>query len=327
LTGIYNATLMSHMVYSGTKGIPESLTDISKLSQQNRLPREVITGNTGLCLELSLLYASVLSAAGIDPIIYLVPGHAYPGFKMSNQYYAIEATGIGGEGLGSIKSAEEAFQVGQKELSEFITKAQNGDPRYTIVDIHAMNQQGATPMALKDDEFLRKKVDDIVASWSGSTQEKYQPINITNVYNQPNNSVPTPAPIPQPVDVPNSLSFACPSGWQTIMYPLPEVPIITAQAIAPDQVTTVTVYDIPTTNVQEAMNLINEYMSYYGMTIQYQMNGNTITGQTLSYDGNMAWKGKILNTPGGKRVVAVGTPDYLYNQNLGIINSVYKSIR
>ncbi len=327
LTGIYNATLMSHMVYSGTKGIPESLTDISKLSQQNRLPREVITGNTGLCLELSLLYASVLSAAGIDPIIYLVPGHAYPGFKMSNQYYAIEATGIGGEGLGSIKSAEEAFQVGQKELSEFITKAQNGDPRYTIVDIHAMNQQGATPMALKDDEFLRKKVDDIVASWSGSTQEKNQPINITNIYNQPNNSVPAPAPVPQPVDVPNTLSFVCPSGWQTIMYPLPEVPIITAQAIAPDQVTTVTVYDIPTTNAQEAMNLISEYMSYYGMTIQYQMNGNTITGQTLSYDGNMVWKGKILNTPGGKRVVAVGTPDYLINQNSGIINSVYNSIR
>ena len=156
LVGIYNATILSHMVYSGTKGIPESLQDVSKFSQKNRLPREVITGNTGLCLELSLLYASVLSNAGLDPIIFLIPGHAYPGFKLNGQYYAIEATGIGGEGLGKIMTAEEAFETGQKELSEFIPKWQNGDPRYTLVDIHEVNQQGVTPMALKDDAFYVK---------------------------------------------------------------------------------------------------------------------------------------------------------------------------
>src|SRR5690606_11312353 len=120
LTGIYQATLQSHMVYSGTKGIPESLQDVSKFSQHNRLPREIITGNTGLCLELSLLYASVLSNAGLEPIIFLVPGHAYPGFKLNNQYFAIEATGIGGEGLGSIMTAEQAFMKGQEQLTKFI---------------------------------------------------------------------------------------------------------------------------------------------------------------------------------------------------------------
>ncbi|MEZ4687708.1 MAG: hypothetical protein R3B47_17090 [Bacteroidia bacterium] len=157
MCGIYEATRMAHMVYSGTKGLPQSLEDVSTNSQHNRLPREVITGNTGLCLELSLLYASVMSAAGIDPIIYLIPGHAYPGFRMQGQYYAIEATGIGGEGLGGINSVEQAFQTGQKELEEFIKFAQMGDPRYSIIDVHALNAQGVTPMALKDDEFLRKK--------------------------------------------------------------------------------------------------------------------------------------------------------------------------
>jgi len=107
LGGIYEATRKSHMVYSGTKGIPKSTEDVQSIVQQVRLPREVITGNTGLCIELSVLYASVLSAAGIDPIIYMVPGHAYPGFRMNGQYYAIEATGIGGEGLGNIMSAED----------------------------------------------------------------------------------------------------------------------------------------------------------------------------------------------------------------------------
>jgi len=158
LTGIYEATRQSHMVYSGTKMIPENLTDVSKFSQSNRLPREVITGNTGLCLELSTLYASILSNAGLDPIIFLVPGHAYPGFKLNGQYYAIEATGIGGEGLGGIQTVEKALETGMKSLSEFFTKQQQGDPRYTMVDIHQANQEGATPMVLEDDTFLRKNI-------------------------------------------------------------------------------------------------------------------------------------------------------------------------
>src|SRR5690606_20485963 len=152
LVGIYQATLQSGMVYSGTKGIPANLQDYSQLSQHNRLPREVITGNTGLCLELSLLYASVLSNAGIEPVIFLVPGHAYPGFRLNGQYYAIEATGIGGQGLGNITSPEQALEQGMKQLSEFMQNAQNGDPRYTIVDIHDANAKGATPMQLPDDQ-------------------------------------------------------------------------------------------------------------------------------------------------------------------------------
>jgi len=101
LKGIYTATLVSHMVYSGTSGVPQKYDDVFTSVQSIRWPREVVTGKTGLCIELSLLYASIMAGAGMDPIIYLLPGHAYPGFKMNGNYYAIEATGIGGEGLGN----------------------------------------------------------------------------------------------------------------------------------------------------------------------------------------------------------------------------------
>ncbi len=320
LAGIYEATLKSHMVYSGTKGIPQSTDDIQSMVQQLRLPREVITGNTGLCIELSCLYASVLSAAGIDPIIYMVPGHAYPGFKMNGQYYAIEATGIGGEGLGNIMSAEDAFKQGQKQLQEFIQRSQSGDPRYTIVDVHALNQQGATAMDLKDNDFMRKKVDDIVASWfGGQTVEQSNVIII-----KPDNPINPPKP---PIRTTNALSFSIPNGWQTMMRPIPQVPIVTAQVIAPDLMTTVTIYDIPVANTQQAMATINQYMLGFGMEMQYQINGNSIAGQTYSLDGNFNWVGKTIRTKNGIRVVAVGAPDYMYNQNSGIINQVYNSIR
>lgn len=319
LTGVYEATRQSHMVYSGTKMIPENLTDVSKFSQSNRLPREVITGNTGLCLELSTLYSSVLSSAGIDPIIFLVPGHAYPGFRMNGQYYAIEATGIGGEGLGSIMTADQALETGMKSLEKFFTMSQQGDPRYTMVDIHAANQNGATPMVLKDDAFLRKKVDDMVAAWSGGGKE-----SSTKVVYAP---TPTPSPSPAPVITTNSLSIAIPNSWQTIRNPYPDIPILTANAVAPDQATSVTVFDIPTNNANQAMELISGYLYNYGQEIAYQTNGNQLTGQTYSSMGTLNWVGKIIKRSNGLRIVTVGAPDYLYAQKSSTINQLFNSIR
>jgi len=319
LAGIYEATRQSHMVYSGTKMIPENLTDVSKFSQSNRLPREVITGNTGLCLELSLLYASVLSNAGIDPIIFLVPGHAYPGFKMNGQYYAIESTGIGGEGLGSIMSVENALEKGTKSLEEFFTMQQQGDPRYTMVDIHMANQEGATPMDLKDDTFLRNKVDEMVSAWSGSENAKQVETKV--VY------VPSPSSGNTVINKTNSLSIAIPSSWQTIRNPYADIPILTANAISPDQINSVSVFDIPTTNTGQALELISGYLYNYGQEIAYQVNGNQLVGQTYSNLGTLNWVGKIIRRSNGLRIVTVGAPDYLYDQNSRTINQLFNSIR
>lgn len=327
LTGIYNATILSHMVYSGTKGIPESLQDVSKFSQKNRLPREVITGNTGLCLELSLLYASVLSNAGLDPIIFLVPGHAYPGFKLNGQYYAIEATGIGGEGLGKIMSAEEAFETGQKELAEFIKMWQNGDPRYTLVDVHEVNQQGVTPMALKDDAFLRKKVDDIVGSWSAGSTTTLVNNSGSQTTRVANNSGGGNSSGGNSSSGGRALSLAIPQGWQTMMRPAPQIPILTAQATSPDQSVSITVYDVPASNGAAAMNAISSTLYSYGMNIEFEMDGSTVYGNTYSNDGTYTWVAKTLRKNGGIRVVAIGSPDYLFQSNSGTINQLFNSIR
>lgn len=319
LAGIYKATVKSHMVYSGTKGIPQSTDDVASMIQQVRLPREVITGNTGLCIELSCFYASVLSAAGLDPIIYLIPGHAYPGFKMNGQYYAIEATGIGGEGLGGVSSVEKAFEQGQKQLQEFIQRQNNGDSRYIAVDIHALNQEGATAMDLKDNDFMKKKVDDIVASWSGG-----KPVKVIDRKKRKDNDIIIPNP---PIISNNALSFTIPNGWQTMMRPVPQMPILTAQVLAPDQMTTVSIYDIAVSNSQQAMSSINQYMLGFGMEMQYQINGNLISGQTHSLNGTFNWVGKTIRINNGIRVIAVGTPEIFYNQNSSIINQVYNSIK
>ena len=325
LANIYEGTRKSGMVYSGTKGIPQSTEDVKSFVQQVRLPREVITGNTGLCIELSCLYASVLSAAGLDPIIYLVPGHAYPGFKMNGQYFAIEATGINGEGLGGIDSAEDAYKKGSEQLATFFKMAQNGDPRYTLVDVHAVNQDGGTAMDLKDDQFLRSKVDQIVASWSGEQPQiaNTNPNQTIPAANRPGNQV----VVPDNNIRTSQLSFTIPQGWQTHMRPAPDMPILTAQVNAPDQLITVSIYDVPAGNAQQAMGMIEQYMNNYGIITQYQFEGNTIAGISQSSSGNFNWVGKALQMNGGIRIVAVGAPDHAYQQKLNVIGNVFNSIR
>ncbi len=166
MMGVYEATRRTHMVYSATDGIWGQIGDIQSTKQKIRLPREVITGNTGLCIEMSFLYASVFAAAGLEPVIFFIPGHAYPGIRYNGNLYAIEPTAVGGEGLGKIASPMEAFEKGMTQVRTFMQKVQQGDPAYTLVDVNALNKRGVQQMELADDVFLRTKVDEMAAKFA-----------------------------------------------------------------------------------------------------------------------------------------------------------------
>ncbi len=112
-------------------------------------------------------------AAGLEPVIFFIPGHAYPGVKVGGQYFAIEATAIGGEGMGGRGTAQQALEAGMKNLNEFIKAVQSGDERYTVVDVNEVMKSGILPMELKDDQFLRQKIDNIALSFNPGQQVNY----------------------------------------------------------------------------------------------------------------------------------------------------------
>ncbi len=327
LTGLYDATLMAHMVYSGTKGVPQSLDDLSTMVQHVRLPREVITGNTGLCIELSALYASVMSAAGMDPIIYLVPGHAYPGFKMNGQYFAIEATGIGGEGLGEIVSSEVALEQGMKQLDDFIKAAQMGDPRYSIVDVHEVNAKGITSMALEDNDFMRKKIDEIAANFqpkkksSSRGQSNYASNGGSGSGSGSGGGGLAGDRYPGP------LSFVIPNGWMLYNHPEPSMPILTSQVVSADMYASVAVFDIPASSPQEALNYTQQAIAMTGQNMQYSLSGSSVNGTTYGYSGAFNWKGRITNSGNGYRLVTVGTFSNTQSAYGNMVNQVYNSIK
>ena len=90
----------------------------------------------------------------------------------------MEATGIGGEGLGGTMTADQALQAGMKEANDFFTAIQKGLPGYYLLDLDELNDEGYKEMELKDDPFLRQKVDQLAqnfqAGYSNISQDPQQ---------------------------------------------------------------------------------------------------------------------------------------------------------
>ncbi len=336
LAGVYEATKMAHFVYSGTSGIPEKFGDVSALVQRIRLPREVITGKTGLCIELTLMYASILEDAGLHAIIYLAPNHAYPGFELNGQYYAIESTGINGEGLGGILTADEALKLGGKNLDKLIQGLQAGDQRYEIIDVNKLNSEGAVPMEMKDDDYLRKKVDEIAQNFepgqirqdNGGNNQQYA--NNTRRDNNDNNRNDGSSRM---VSYYGSANFNYPSLWNRTNNPYPQFPILVSVLTSPDKMASTDVYSFDgINNPEDALDYLQQSFSQSGVQIQYSYYRSSgkyqiYRGRTISSQGTYDWVGVMKPTSNGLTAVVAGAYTQVYRQYQNTINSIINSVR
>ncbi len=78
----------------------------TKESQRVRLPRTSIKYKQANCIDISVLLASCYENIGLEPIIYLVPGHAFLGVVITpgeNKVHFIDATNVGRSILDSIR--------------------------------------------------------------------------------------------------------------------------------------------------------------------------------------------------------------------------------
>ncbi len=321
LGGIYDATYLSHMVYSGTSGVPSQDNGISSVTQSIRLPREVVTGKTGLCIELSILYASVLMNAGLDPVIYFIPGHAYPGFRMKGQYYAIEATGIGGEGMGGRATAQQAFETGMKELGEFMKGVQMGDDRYQVLDVREAIKNGALAMELKDDQFLRQKIDELAMSFeaggsvnpnamvAGNTGNGMSNTGGGNTGGNGGNS----SGVPSGYRTYNgAVSFAYPGSWQSVS-PSTNLQQLRKLLVDPTGNAYLEVYQFPgVQSAEQAIRIVQQDVQAKGGYLQYAMAGQSgnfslIKGQSGGGGSSIDWVAAFKPAGGGMAGIAVGT--------------------
>jgi hypothetical protein len=88
---IYDALRRHRLSY-----VKSSLTfgSNSSVSERIRTPRESIDASSANCIDGSVLFASAFENLGMDPVIVLVPGHAYVGVRLaegSDRYLYIDS--------------------------------------------------------------------------------------------------------------------------------------------------------------------------------------------------------------------------------------------
>jgi hypothetical protein len=112
-------------------------------SQRIRLPAEVLNQASGNCIELVLLYASAVEALGMDPVIVLVPGHAYLAVNVDGQgntYYFVETTMIGQN------TFDEAVTYAGTEWDTAHPHLKAGEKDYGWVDVVSQRSNGVLPI-------------------------------------------------------------------------------------------------------------------------------------------------------------------------------------
>lgn len=74
---IYEYMQATELRYTGVKYTEETVDNVTTGVQTVRMPRDMIQNNEGLCIELAILWSSILEHLGLDSTMVWIPGHVF----------------------------------------------------------------------------------------------------------------------------------------------------------------------------------------------------------------------------------------------------------
>lgn len=113
------------------------------LAQRIRLPRESIAHRSANCIDGTVLFASVIEAAALNPAIIIVPGHAFLAWETaegSSQWDYLETTLVGSKPFN--KAVEQGRKLAQRY--EELDKTRLGS--FVRLSLPELRAQGIWPM-------------------------------------------------------------------------------------------------------------------------------------------------------------------------------------
>ena len=139
---IYNALKYYYEV--SYVNMPTAFATKDEIAQRISLPEESLYLSSANCIDGAVLFASALEAIGINPIIVIVPGHAFVAWEIkqdSGIITALETTMIADSDF------EDAWDVGDKELKKYWDVLQDGNyENGELIDIKECREMGILPM-------------------------------------------------------------------------------------------------------------------------------------------------------------------------------------
>ncbi len=154
----YDYMCRTGLRYTGDSGVPANYDDVKTYAQAVRLPRDVILNDNGLCVELAILWASVLKHLDVEAALVMVPGHCYviaysPSMGLPlDQGIPIECTSITPQAVGKKEfvSFDDSVKMAVDE-----TKQHLEDGRFLVLPVAEYQQMGFTPPELPDVDVTR----------------------------------------------------------------------------------------------------------------------------------------------------------------------------
>jgi hypothetical protein len=344
---VYDYMCRTGLRYTGDNGVPSSFDDVKTLSQVVRLPRDVILNNNGLCIELAILWASILQHLSVDAALVMVPGHCYVIAYSTSQGipvddgYPIECTSITPQAVG--KDQPVSFWDSNKMAVEE-TKQHIEDGRFELLPVAVYEQMGFTPPELPDVDVT--KINEMLEKRLASAPAPNAPVAQQNTSSGPDEAQ-QPAPPEQtlPPQQPGkgTVTWTDPQGYLSIDFPSNFISI--KPAVNPGNVLLLVAGNPQTTlecNVMEvvgtedpgiAWQYITRSCAKHKITLKLEGEKNGDNGMVF-YSGSTNNRGLLSEwvcagkpIPNGVIFVSAGTNQLAwktqYNNVIGLMNNVH----
>ena len=326
MKGVYDYMCDTGMRYTSDSGVPAKIGDVQTIVQTVRMPRDVVITNEGLCIELALLWASVMEHLGCRTTVVFRPGHAFTVVRYgdgSNDYIPIECTAITPMAVGADKPVpfEEAVKMADQDLQK---------QRYKIfVNVQEYQKEGFLPPELPHIEI--DKIKNILAQRTSHTATAYAQNAGTGARTDAQTGQ-----IRQGyyryVGANNLVSVDVPETWTRMENsPVPGM-VFTAQDMQSSVAVNVFYYpNLSTPN--EAMQTARKGVSRVsGGTVRINSqeqkgNGVVYTGTTNFRNGTTQWVGMFAPSPAGVIGFFVGANKGYFEKNQPIIQDIISSAR
>ncbi len=342
---IYDYMLATGLRYTGDQGVPAEFDNISTYVQTVRMPRDVIQNDQGLCIELAILWSSVLEHLGLDSTMIFIPGHVFViaySERLNIPFEGgmpIECTAVTPR---AVEDVLVAFKIREKETGEPVSFDESvamarrewagaqRDGKFIKVPVKALQLAGyvAPEMADVDLDKLRE------------TLRKRLPERLQNDYEHN----PPPDPPPEPLPPPNGLAtWRHPQGLATVSVPADFIslmqPGVTPGFVlfsAGNPATGVSCDVMQITGTQDPGQAINYVAGVYGQmgamirveTTSPPGAGGVVTfgGTTTSANAMVRWICLAKPVPGGVVLVSAGANPMAWVAQNAAIKAILASV-
>jgi serine/threonine protein kinase len=131
----------TEQIYRVLKKEYQIVYDGGGIGQTINFPQETLKYKSANCIELSVLFSSILLEAGIEPVIVIIPDHAFIGWQIwdhLHEYEFLETTVIGEKE----KSFNDALLIGNKLAEDYgLEEMINGNFNSVLFDSRGIYQK------------------------------------------------------------------------------------------------------------------------------------------------------------------------------------------